>query len=331
MKTSAIAHSNIALTKYWGRRDAKLMLPDNSSVSMTLDRFFSHTTVEFDPKLKSDLFVLNHKSISGGNERIEFERFMNRVRSMAHSSLFCRVESKNNFPTAAGLASSASGFAALALASSKAAGLDLSGKELSQLARFGSGSASRSVFGGFVEFNAGIKKDGSDSFARSFANEAFWPDFRMIVSIVSLERKKWNSRIGMDATRTSSPYYPAWNKTANADTKKIKRLIQKKDFSGVGKLAESNCLRMHASMMTSDPALFYWEPVTLEVIKSVIKWREEGLESYFTIDAGPQVKMLCLKKNERALVKRLNKIKGVQKTVTCKAGPAARIITEHLF
>ena len=331
MKASAQAHSNIALSKYWGKRDEKLILPNNSSVSMTLDKFFTVTTVDFDSRYSIDSFVLNGEKVGEGQEWKEVQGHLDLIRSMAHTKAKAKVVSNNNFPTAAGLASSASGMAALSLAGSKAAGLNLDKKELSILSRRGSGSASRSIEGGFVEWIKGSKSDGTDSFGRQIAKETHWPELRMIVNIVKSGAKKWKSRAGMAQTIATCPYYPVWEKTAQKDSDTMKELVIKKDFSAVGKLAEFNALKMHATMMTTQPPILYWHPVTMEIMQDIITWRDEGIESYFTIDAGPQVKILCLEKNEHKLVRRLNDIKGIEKIESCKAGPDAKILEKHLF
>lgn len=331
MKATAQAHSNIALTKYWGKRDKALMLPNNGSVSMTLDKFFTQTTVEFDKKYKKDEFLLNNKALAEGEEFDEVKGHLDLIRSMAKIKENAKVVSNNNFPTAAGLASSASGLAALSIAGAKAAGLDLNPKDLSILSRRGSGSASRSIRGGFVEWTRGEKEDGSDSFADQIAPQNHWPEFRMIVNIVAGTQKKWKSRAGMAQTVATCPYYPAWKETANNDSLQMRELILQKDFSGVGQLAEFNCLKMHATMITTKPSILYWQPTTVELMQDIMQWRDEGLESYFTMDAGPQVKVMCLQKSEKELVKRLSEIKGLQQIEVCAAGPDAKLLEKHLF
>jgi diphosphomevalonate decarboxylase len=242
-----------------------------------------------------------------------------------------KVVSKSNFPIAAGLASSASGLAALTLAATKAASLNLNKKELSILARQGSGSACRSIFGGFVEWLRGQKEDGSDSYARQIVNENYWPEFRMIVTILTEEKKKIGSRIGMAQTVKTCPYYDGWLKTVNQDLNIIRKGILKRDFTAVGSQAEYNCLKMHALMMTTKPPIIYWLPATMEIIQNVISWRRDGLECYFTIDAGPQVKIICLEKDISKIKRKLKKIKGIKKIIVCKPGEGAKLINEHLF
>jgi diphosphomevalonate decarboxylase len=327
MKASAVANSNIALIKYWGKRDKVLILPYNSSISVTLDGLFTHTTVEFDKKYSQDIVVLNGQKVKG-EEYEQVTNHLNLIREMAGISDKAKVMSNNNFPTAAGLASSASGFAALSLAGTKAAGLDLDKRQLSILARRGSGSASRSIEGGFVEWQAGKKIDGSDSFAIQLAPPEYWPDFRIVVAITSKKEKKIKSRAGMAQTVATSPMYKVWLETVEKDLMAMRRAIKEKNFTLLGQTAEANCLKMHATMITTKPAIIYWNPVTMEVIHSVINWRDSGLEAYFTIDAGPQVKIICLEKNVNEIIKRL---KGLVDTIVAKPGEAARLSSKHLF
>lgn len=331
MKATAQAHSNIALTKYWGKRDKQWMLPNNGSVSMTLDKFFTVTTVEFDAKYKEDTLILNGKQLAEGEEWQEVKDHVELIRTMARIKEKAKIMSNNNFPTAAGLASSASGLAALSMAASKAAGLNLNNKELSILSRRGSGSASRSIEGGFVEWLRGSDAEGKDSFGQQVAPPEHWPEFRMIVNIVGTKQKKWKSRAGMAQTVANCPYYPAWKETAQGDSEKMRELIKQKNFSEVGKLAEFNALKMHATMITTQPMILYWQPTTVEIMHSIMEWRDEGLESYFTMDAGPQVKVMCLEKDEKELVKRLKTISGIQTIEVCKPGPAAQYLEKHLF
>jgi len=331
MKATAIANANIALVKYWGKRDETLILPQNNSISVTLNGLNTITTVEFDKKYDRDVFILGKEKFQGSEEFKRVVKHLDLIREMARIKDRAKVASKNNFPTAAGLASSASGFAALSLAGTRAAGMNLGLKELSMLARRGSGSATRSCQGGFVEWLRGEKLDGSDSYAIQIAPPEHWPEFRMITTIVSAIAKKVPSRAGMTETVKTSPMYNAWLNAVKEDLENVKRGILKKDFTLVGKTAESNCLKMHAIMMTTKPALIYWMPATLEIIHSVLAWREEGLEGYFTIDAGPQVKVICLEKDVPELEQRLQNIQEVKKTIVCKPGEGSALINNHLF
>jgi diphosphomevalonate decarboxylase len=329
MKATAIANTNIALIKYWGKRNEKLILPYNNSISMTCDGLFTITTVEFSKKYKRDLLIINDEELKKDEKNVLGH--LEKIRKMAGIKEKAKIVSKSNFPVAAGLASSASGLAALTLAATKAAGLNLNKKELSILARQGSGSACRSIFGGFVEWLRGKREDGSDSYARQIVNENYWPEFRMIVTILTEEKKKIGSRIGMAQTVKNCPYYDGWLKTVNQDLDVIRKGILKRDFMAVGSQAEYNCLKMHALMMTTKPSIIYWLPKTIEIIQNVINWRKDGLECYFTIDAGPQVKIICLEKDIKKIKRKLKNIKGIKKIIVCKPGGGVKLINKHLF
>jgi diphosphomevalonate decarboxylase len=329
VKATAIANINIALVKYWGKRNEELILPYNSSISMTCDGLFTITTVEFSDEYKKDLVIINDEELK--KDEKDILGHIERIRQMAGIKEKVKIVSESNFPVAAGLASSASGLAALTVAAVKAVGSDLSQKEFSILARQGSGSACRSIFGGFVEWLKGEKEDGSDSYAKQIADKNYWSEFRMITTIVTEAKKKVGSRAGMAQTVKTCPYYEGWLKTVNQDLDIVRKSILNKDFTSVGSQAESNCLKMHALMMTTKPAIIYWIPATMEIIRNVILWREKGLECYFTIDAGPNVKVLCLKKDEKEINKRLLKLGGVIKTIICRPGDEAKLIDKHLF
>lgn len=330
MKATAIANSNIALVKYWGKRDERLFLPMNSSVSMTLDKLNTITTVEFEKKYSSDKVFLDGKK-SSREDTLKISRHLDLIRKITKRKEKARVESQNNFPTSAGLASSASGFAALTLAATNALGVTFDKKHLSIIARQGSGSACRSIFGGFVEWRRGEKKDGSDSFAVQIAKPGFWKEFCMLVAVVTSEEKKVKSREGMRQTVSTSPMYKGWIETIERDLRAVKNGIIEKNFSVVGKTAELNALKMHATMITSNPPIIYWNPATVGVINLVQELRENGAECYFTIDAGPQVKVLCLQQNAKRIEKKVKGIESVKETILCKPGKGALLSEKHLF
>lgn len=324
MKATAIASPNIALIKYWGKADDKLNIPLNNSISMTLNELKTTTTVEFSDKYSKDSLILNKKEATD-LERVQ--RILNEVRRIAKIKESAKVVSENNFPTGAGLASSSSGFSALALAASKAAGLDLSKKELSILARMGSGSACRSVYGGFVEWIADKTSDGS--YATQLAKPDYW-DVRMLVAIIKEEEKEVSSTAG-HALAKNNPFLETRLKIVDKYLKDVRNGIKEKDFTKVGKAAEFDCISMHATMMTSVPMLLYWTTGTVRIIHAINKWRNEGLETYFTIDAGPNVKVLCKPKDSKEVQKRLMEIKGVKNVIENKPGEDARIVESHLF
>ncbi len=329
MKSTATANANIALVKYWGKRDDTLILPQNGSISMTCGGLSTVTTVEFSGNHAKDTVTINDEELQ--KDEKDILGHIDRIRKMAKIQEKAKVVSETNFPVAAGLASSASGFAALTLAAATAAGLRLREKELTILSRQGSGSSCRSICEGFAEWYRGRKADGSDSYAETIAKKDHWHEFRMIATIVSESRKKVSSRAGMKQTLQTCPYYLGWLDSVDEDMEVMREGIREKDFSAVGTTAEASCLKMHALMMTTKPAILYWEPATVDVMRAVLSWREEGLESYFTIDAGPQVKVLCLEKDEKELNKRLLELGGVKKTIVCKPGEGARLSEKHLF
>ncbi len=333
MKASAIANANMALVKYWGKRDSELILPQAGSVSMTMSGMTAHTTVEFNDSYKEDIFILDEKEYKAGSEAYDdyIEKFLGIVRKISGTDTKVKIQSQNNFPTGAGLASSAAGFAALAKAVDSALNLSLSDKELSILARQGSGSATRSIFGGFAEWKRGKLADGSDSFAEQIVKEAYWPEFRLVACVTSKKEKKVKSRAGMDQTVNTSPLYPNWIESTKEDVEQMKNLILKKDFTKVGELAEHNALKMHAVMMTTKPSLIYFNPLSLELMHYVQDSRDNGLELYFTIDAGPQIKILCLEKDVERLQDDLSRFENLEEVIVTKPGPGARLSDEHLF
>ncbi len=330
MKKTAIANANIALVKYWGKRDPDLFLPYNGSISLTLDKLSTTTTVEFNG-YDQDIFILDNQEIKKGKELEKLIQHLDLIRKIAGINKKAKIVSENNFPRAAGLASSASGFAALTLATTKALGMNLDVKELSIVSRQGSGSSTRSCLGGFVEWTKGEKQDGTDSYAQQIAFPNHWPEFRIIVTVVSTRAKKISSRVGMAKTIETSPMYKAWLDTIERDLNNIRQGILKKDIDLVGSTAEMNCLKMHSTMITTNPSIIYWQPATLEIIHSVLEWREQGLKCYFTIDAGPQVKVICLEDQSKELEKRLQSLDGVKQVIVCKPGQGSGLIEKHLF
>ncbi len=331
MKATAHANSNFGLTKYWGKRDEHLILPQTSSLSVTFDGYGSTTTVEFSPKYEKDIFILDDHEYSTGEEYQRVLGQLDIVRNLAAVDTKAKVVSKNSVATASGLASSASGAAALAMASAQAAGLDLNLEALSIIARQGSGSACRSLMGGFVKWQKGVLGDGSDSIAVQIAGEEHWPEFRLLVVLVKKGVKKIKSRAGMAASVRTSPYYTSWVNSTEQDTKDIEAAIMSKDFTRVGEIAEHNCLKMHAVMTTTKPSLLYWQPQTLSVMHEVQNMRDEGIQAYFTIDAGPQVVILCLDAQQDSIKQKIKTLGVSEEILTFKAGQDAHYLSSHLF
>lgn len=320
-KATAVACANIAFIKYWGKRDAELNLPANSSLSMNLDRLTTVTTVEFSPDYHDDLVILDGREERGA-ARQRIVTHLGRVRAMAGLRAKARVISENSFPTGAGLASSASGFAALSLAASKAAGLELSEKELSILARFGSGSACRSIPGGFTEWTAGTCSE--ESFAKQVAPPEHW-ELRDVIAIVSRAHKRIGSTEGHSLASTSHLHQARVASVADR-LAQAKTALLGKDLTTLGRLIEEDAVSMHAVMMTSRPPIYYWLPSSVRLIHKVQSWRAEGLEVYFTFDAGPNVHLICQAADQAELERRLKDVEQVLEVIVGGPGPGARLI-----
>jgi len=327
MKVTSLAHANIALVKYWGKRNAELNLPAVGSISLTLDALTTRTTVEFSSHLENDSLILNGKSVQAKSIRVG--KFLDLVRSMAGINHKATVVSENNFPTGSGLASSASGFAALAMAASKAAGLELSQGQLSLLARQGSGSAARSIYGGYVEMFPGHKVDGSDSFAMKIKDEAEWP-LSVVVCVTDPKEKTIGSTHGMNVTAKTSPYYDNWVQSSTSDLLEMRDAIEHHDFDYLATITERSCLKMHGLMLSADPGLLYWNSTTTELIHHVRALRASGIPVCFTIDAGPQVKMVCPTEYVDQVEKSLDGISGIHDTLVSSLGGDARLIEENV-
>ncbi len=327
MKATAKAHSNIALIKYWGKRDERLNLPAVGSISLTLDALHTVTSVHFDSALNADELILNDEK-AGGKETARISAFLDLIREMAGMTHRARINSQNNFPTAAGLASSASAFAALALAATKASGLSLSKKELSVLARQGSGSAARSVYGGLVEMRRGSAADGSDAYAVRLAAPDYW-DLRLLIAVTSEAKKPVGSTAGMRLSEQTSPYYRAWVDHSENDLREMRQAVEQKDFEKVGELCEFSALKMHALALSSNPGLIYWNGATVEGMHVVRALRRTGLAVWFTIDAGPQLKALCLPEAAAKVAEALQNVHGVRQVIECRPGPDALVLNEE--
>lgn len=318
---SAQAHPNIAFIKYWGNRDDRLRLPTNGSISMNLAELKTMTQVTFDPAYPSDQLILNHRE-ADEPQRYRISRFLEIIREMAQIKTHARVISENNFPAGSGIASSASAFAALALAASKAAGLDLSEKDLSILARQGSGSASRSIPSGYVEWEAG-ESTGS-SFSRSIAPPDHW-DLVDLVVILDAGHKKVGSTEGHALAKTS----PLQLSRINDSSRRLdfcRKAILEKDFHALAEIIEQDCLMMHAVMMTSQPVLMYWLPQTLHLMEKVLTWRQNGLPVAYTIDAGPNIHLITTSNQVDSLRSELHRMPEVQNLFITHPGGSAVLI-----
>jgi diphosphomevalonate decarboxylase len=319
---TALAHPNIAFIKYWGDIEPDIHLPANGSISMNLDCLYSHTAVKFDPELKTDQLIIDGE-VPPQNAIARVSHFLDRVRYLAGISTFAQVTSENNFPTGSGIASSASGFAALSLAASAAAGLHLDQKELSRLARRGSGSACRSVPGGFVEWFPGT--DDESSFAISIAADDHWV-LRDCIAIVSRQHKETGSAAGHTFADTSI-LQEVRVQDAERRLEKCREAIKYRDFQEFAAIVELDSNLMHAVMITSRPQLIYWQPATLDVMRAVAEWRTSGIPVCYTIDAGPNVHVITTSENSSYVREKLLQIPGVIEVLVGQPGKEARLIT----
>lgn len=325
MKITVKASSDVALIKYWGKKDEGLRLPENGSLSMVLAGLDTITTVEFREDLTQDEVEIQGETEVGESSRVI--RHLDRVRQLAGIHTFAKVVSNNTFPRGTGLSSSGSGFAALTLAATKAAGLNLNQKELSILARQGSGTACRCVCGGFVEWRDGETSD--TSYSETLFPPDHW-DLRDVVAVVDEGRKTVSSTAGHTTARTS-PFFEARQAHVKAKLEAVRLALAEKNFTQLGEIVEAEALEFHSILLTSQPPLIAWYPGTIEVMLEVQKLRREGVECYFTINTGFNVHVLTLPEFETQVEVRLKELPLVKKTVLAKVGPAPRFIDEALF
>lgn len=320
LKATAVAHSNIALVKYWGKLERPGNYPAVPSLSLTLDAFFTRTQVAFDQALSTDEFELDGAPTFGRPlERVS--RLLDEVRAKANLNLRARAVSTNNYPTAAGLASSASGFAALALAACRAAKLEASSAELSARARACSASAARSIFGGFTALKAGAES------AEPLAGAAQWP-IALVIAVTESGPKAIGSTEAMNRTSKTSPCYPAWVETSTSRFDLACESVRKRDLHALGSCMEESTWFMHATMLTASPAVLYLAPSTLEVIHEIRRRRSAEVPAYFTTDAGPHVKILTLAEHVETVKSWLMPLNGVSRVAVCRPGPDAYFAPE---
>ena len=321
INATAIAHPNIAFIKYWGNCDPGTRVPANGSISMNLAGLESRVRVTFDGSLQADELILNGENTQG-DPQARVSQHLGRVRELAGIKTFAHVDGMNNFPMGTGIASSASAFAALSLAASQAAGLELSERELSALARRGSGSASRSVPGGFVEWQvAGCEED---SYAFSIAPPDHW-DLVDCVAIVSREHKATGSTEGHGLAYTS-PLQVARVEDAPRRLELCRRAILERDFDALAEIMELDSNLMHAVMMTSEPRLLYWQGVTLTIMREVGEWRGSGIPVCYTIDAGPNVHVIAQAGWTEEVTRKLRDIPGVLDVLAAVPGGPAHLL-----
>ncbi|MCL2779337.1 MAG: diphosphomevalonate decarboxylase [Polyangiaceae bacterium] len=324
---TASAHPNIALAKYWGKCPGSANVPAVPSLSVTLSGMSTTTTVSFDDTLLHDELVINDARM-GGRSLARASALLDVVRAEANmTARSARIVSKNDFPTASGLASSASGFAALALAAVRAAGLDWSLSQVSDLARRSSASAARSLFGGFVELDGGEGGEGGVACARPIASPDSI-DLRVLVCVTAEGAKSISSTCGMRMTQETSPYYDAWLVHARRLFVQIRSDLLAGDFHAVGEGAEKSALGMHACAMAA--GIVYVTGATLAALAEVRAMRAEGIDAYATIDAGPHLKCLTTSRSMHDAKERLLRVPGVLRIVETLPGEGACITQESL-
>lgn len=309
--TTAQAHPNIALVKYWGKQERSGNLPATPNLSITLAGLTTTTHVT---GAAEDTFVLNDATTDDPKLR----RWLETLRGSFDIPPLA-IHSSNDFPTSAGLASSASGFAALITAINAHCELGLDHAMCSEWARVGSASAARSIFGGFVALVP------PQWWAVPMAKKEHWP-LEVIVAVTSTEAKGVSSGEGMECSRLTSPYYNAWLRDAAADFTTASDAISSKDFAALGAVAELSCLKMHSVMLTSRPTLSYWTPASITCMDRVRELRAKGNDVFFTVDAGPQIKAVCLPSSADAVADALSKTPGVIKVIRSTLGDGARVL-----
>jgi diphosphomevalonate decarboxylase len=320
MEAIAQAQPNIALVKYWGKREVDRNVPAVPSLSITLDSLWTRTQVAFDPKLGADDVSINGRRDASQSARVS--ALLDTCRKWAGVALHAHVDSKTNFPIGAGLASSASGFAALAAAAVSALEIEIDANELSALARRASGSAARSIFGGFVEMPDTVS--GAVT-AQPLLAASDWP-LQVIIALTSEQPKPTGSSDGMRHSAETSDYYDAWVDSAGRDFTTARDAVIKRDFATLAEVSEHSCMKMHAVMMSSNPPLIYWNGATVDCIHTIRRLRDDGIPTFFTVDAGPQVKAVCLPEYADVVRAALRKVSGVTRLYTSNLGPGVRIM-----
>ena len=319
MQAKARAQPNIALIKYWGKRDLAKNLPAVGSISVTLADLYSEMSVEIDKSLDHDVLLVN-----GAESRSMLARVSSCVNDVAgRDRPFVRIESRSNFPIAAGLASSASAFAALVAAVDSAFGMDYSRDALVNLAGKASGSAARSLAGGFVEL-----ENREDVVAvRSLLAAREWP-LQLVVAITEPGPKPVSSGDAMEISRKTSPFYDRWVEQQSEDLGEARAAILEKNLARLGAIAEHNCLKMHSVMWGSRPPMMYWNSATVACMRTVRELQGAGKGVFFTIDAGPQLKAICAPDDVADVQAALAATDGVSDVMVSGIGEGAQLVTE---
>lgn len=329
LSASVFAPINIALAKYWGKRDEALKLPTHGSLSATLKDLGSTTHAVFDQNGSGDRFVFEDQEIALTPAlEIVLEEFRKEI-PQARWPL--TLTSKNNIPTASGLASSASGLAAATLAINQALGCDWPAKKLSRIARQGSGSASRSLWGGFVKWHAGQESDGTDSFAEQVQSADHWK-LQVAVLVIDDQKKSTGSTLGMKHCQTSSPYFNSWVDWSVKNLDEFERAIADRDFFSLARLSQMSCRLMHFSAMTSEPPLFYWSPITYQLVSEIEQDQAlKNLSAFYTIDAGSNIVLFYEAQNRKCvqtyIEKKQSSLLGVDQVIYTEIGEGPQVLT----
>jgi diphosphomevalonate decarboxylase len=318
MQAVATAHPNVALIKYWGKRATVGNLPATGSLSLALGGLSTETRVRFEAGRQGDRVLLDDREDAETSARVT--ACLDLLRGEAGMTDGAVVESRNDFPTGAGLASSASGFAALVVAAAGALGLKLPPARLAEIARNGSGSAARSLLGGIVL----LKNVGTGTDCTQLAAPADWP-LEIVVAVTATGQKAISSRQGMALSEQTSPYYPAWVESHATDLDAGIAAVRNRDFPALAEFSEHNCLKMHAVMLSTRPPLIYWTPATLACLQRVRALRADGVPVFYTIDAGPQLKAVCLPEAAGEVATALAAIDGVHQVLRSPLGAGARL------
>jgi diphosphomevalonate decarboxylase len=318
---TAQAGANIALIKYWGKRDIALNLPTTGSLSITLDGLITRTRVEHDAALTADALTLNGQVA----DATRISACLDLLRARFGDPRPLRVTSDNTFPTAAGLASSASAFAALVVAANGLLGGDADLEQCSVWARRGSGSAARSLFDGFVVWDKGQRADGEDSVARRLQPADWWP-LEVVIAVTDAAPKAVGSSQGMLHTQATSPLYAAWVEDQAAALKTAEQAVMARDFEALALATEASTLGMHATAMAARPGLMYWQPATLACMQAVRTLRADGVGVFFTVDAGPQVKAICLPEASAQVAEAFSAVEGVTQVLHSGLGTGAKVV-----
>ncbi len=332
LRASAEATPNIAIIKYWGKRDEKLILPKEASISVTLNQLKTRTTVVFSKNFKEDEIWINNKKLTTPEELEKALPQLNFIREVAKTDIKAKIVSYNIVPTAAGLASSGSGLCALAVAATKALNIDVDIKQLSIICRRGSGTACRSVYGGFVEWLKGEKQDGSDSFAVQIADERHWSEFRIVIGIVEAKEKKVKSRAGMKQTAATSILYPSRLNYLPKTLEETKRAILERKLEQLCEIAMRDSNNMHSVMLDTWPPIMYLNDISKKVIYAIYEFNQNGIKAGYSFDAGPNPTIFTTDKYAKQ-VDNILKDCGIKETLISKVGTGPKIIeqeNEHL-